>query len=274
MKRRTMTLCLMLLVAAGILLGAQSAAAQAWSQPWALERLEKSPRHHEWVTVKHGGRSVELFIAYPESKEKRPVVLIIHEIFGLSDWAQELADEVAAAGYVAVAPDLLTGMAPGGGRTKDFPGDSVTEAIGKLDPDQITADLNAAADFVLKLPASNGKLYAGGFCWGGGQTFRYATNRPDLAGAFVFYGPPPPKESISKIAAPVYGFYAGNDARIGATIPETIAAMKAAGKTYEPVTYDGAAHGFMRSGEAPDATEANKKAREEAWKRWKSLLSQ
>src|SRR5580704_17012766 len=113
MKRRTMTLCVMLLIAGGISLVAQCAAAQAWSQPWAVERLEKSPRHHEWVTVKHGGRSVELFIAYPESKEKRPVVLIIHEIFGLSDWAQELADEVAAAGYVAVTPDLFTGMAPG-----------------------------------------------------------------------------------------------------------------------------------------------------------------
>ena len=274
MKRRAMTLCMMLLVALGISLGAQCAAAQAWSQPWAVERLEKSPRHHEWVTVKHGGRSVELFIAYPESKEKRPVVLIIHEIFGLSDWAQELTDEVAAAGYVAVAPDLLTGMAPGGGRTKDFPGDSVTEAIGKLEPGQVTADLNAAADFVLKLPASNGKLYVAGFCWGGGQSFRYATNRPDLAAAFVFYGPPPPKESVSRITAPVYGFYAGNDARIGATIPDTIAAMKAAGKKYEPVTYDGATHGFMRLGEAPDATEANKKAREEAWKRWKSLLAQ
>jgi carboxymethylenebutenolidase len=148
----------------------------------------------------------------------------------------------------------------------------VTEAIGKLDPDQITADLNAAADFALKLPASNGKLYVGGFCWGGGQTFRYATNRSDLAGAFVFYGPPPPKESMSKITAPVYGFYAGNDARIDAMIPDTRAAMKAAGKTYEPVTYEGAGHGFMRSGEAPDATEANKKAREESWTRWKSLL--
>ena len=261
-------------IAAGISLIAQCADAQAWSQPWARERLEKSPRHREWVTVKHGGRSVELFIVYPESKEKRPVVLVIHEIFGLSDWAQEVTDEVAAAGYVAVAPDLLTGMAPGGGRTKDFPGDSVTEAISKLDPDQITADLNAAADFVLKLPASNGKLYVAGFCWGGGQSFRYATNRSDLAAAFVFYGPPPPKESMSKITAPVYGFYAGNDARIGATIPDTIAAMKAAGKTYEPVTYEGATHGFMRLGEAPDATEANKKAREEAWKRWKSLLSQ
>jgi carboxymethylenebutenolidase len=273
MKRFGAFLIAALLMAAGVLLGAQSAGAQAWSQPWARERLEKSPRHREWVTVKHGGRSVETFIVHPESKEKRPVVLIIHEIFGLSDWAQLLADEMAAAGYVAVAPDLLSGMAPGGGRTKDFPGDSVTEAIGKLDPDQITADLNAAADYALKLPASSGKLFVTGFCWGGGQSFRYATNRSDLSAAFVFYGPPPPKESMSKITAPVYGFYAGNDARIDATIPDTITAMKAAGKKYEPVTYEGATHGFMRSGEAPDAPDANKKAREEAWKRWKSLLT-
>src|ERR1700745_2595709 len=127
---------------AAILLIAQTAAAQEWSQPWARERIAKSPRHSEWITVKHDGRNVETLIVYPESKEERPVVLVIHEIFGLSDWAQELADEVAAAGYIAIAPDLLSGMAPGGGRTKDFPGDSVTEAIGKLDPDQITADLN------------------------------------------------------------------------------------------------------------------------------------
>jgi carboxymethylenebutenolidase len=258
----------------GISLGAQSAGAQVWSQPWARERLEKSPRHREWVTVKHSGRSVETLVVYPESKEKRPVVLVIHEIFGLSDWAQELADEVAAAGYIAVAPDLLSGMAPGGGRTKDFPGDSATEAIGKLDPGQITADLNAAADYALKLPASSGKLYVAGFCWGGAQTFRFATNRSDLSAAFVFYGQPPPKDAMAHITAPVYGFYAGNDARIDATIPDTVAAMKAAGKTYEPVTYDGAGHGFMRAGEAPDATEANKKAREESWKRWKSLLPQ
>jgi carboxymethylenebutenolidase len=273
MTRSAKLLIVMMFAAMGILLGAQTAAAQAWSQPWARERLEKSPRHREWVTVKHGGRSVETFIVYPESKEKRPVVLVIHEIFGLSDWAQELADEVAAAGYVAVAPDLLSGMAPGGGRTKDFPGDSVTEAIGKLDPDKITADLNSAADYGLKLPASSGKLFVVGFCWGGGQSFRYATNRSDLSAAFVFYGPPPAKEAMAKITAPVYGFYAGNDARIDATIPDTIAAMKAAGKIYDPVTYEGAGHGFMRSGEAPDATEANKKAREEAWQCWRSLLA-
>ena len=261
----------MLLLAMGILLGTQTVAAQEWSQPWARERIASSPRHSEWVTVKHDGRNVETLVVYPESKDKQPVVLIIHEIFGLSDWAQELADEVAAAGYIAVAPDLLSGMAPNGGRTKDF-STGVTEAVSKLNPDQVTADLNAAADYGLKLPASNGKIYVAGFCWGGGQTFRFATNRADLAAAFVFYGPPPATDAMQRIKAPVYGFYAGNDARIDATIPDTIAAMKAAGKTYDPVTYEGAGHGFMRAGEAPDATDANKKAREDSWKRWKSLL--
>jgi carboxymethylenebutenolidase len=262
----------MMFLALGILLGAQTMAAQEWSQPWARERIAKSPRHSEWVTVKHDGRSVETLVVYPESKEKRPVVLVIHEIFGLSDWAQELADEVAAAGYIAVAPDLLSGMAPNGGRTKDF-ATGVTEAVSNLNPDQVTADLNAAADYGLKLPAWDGKLYVAGFCWGGGQTFRFATNRADLSAAFVFYGPPPDAEAMLRIKAPIYGFYAGNDARIDATIPSTIAAMKAAGKTYDPVTYEGAGHGFMRAGEAPDASEANKKAREDSWKRWKTLLA-
>ncbi|MGA8100836.1 MAG: dienelactone hydrolase family protein [Candidatus Acidiferrales bacterium] len=262
----------MMLVVMGALLGAQTVGAQEWSQPWARERIAKSPRHSEWVAVKHDGREVQTLVVYPESKDKRPVVLVIHEIFGLSDWAQELADEVAAAGYIAVAPDLLSGMAPNGGRTKDF-SEGVTEAVSKLNPDQVTADLNAAADYGLKLPASNGKLYVAGFCWGGGQSFRFATNRGDLSAAFVFYGPPPAKEAMAHIKAPVYGFYAGNDARIGATIPDAISAMKAAGKTFDPVTYDGAGHGFMRAGEAPDASDANKKARDDAWKRWKSLLA-
>ncbi|MFY9753266.1 MAG: dienelactone hydrolase family protein [Candidatus Acidiferrales bacterium] len=262
------------ILALGILAGAQTAGAQDWSQPWARARIDQSPRHSEWVTVKHGGRSVETLVVYPESKDKRPVVLVIHEIFGLSDWAQELADEVAAAGYIAVAPDLLSSMAPNGGRTKDFPGGGSTEAVSKLDPDQVTADLNAAADYGLKLPASSGKLYVAGFCWGGTQSFRFATSRSDLAAAFVFYGAPPSNEAMAHITAPVYGFYAGNDARIGATIPDTVAAMKAAGKTYQPVTYDGAGHGFMRAGEAPDASAANKKARDESWVRWKSLLAQ
>ena len=245
----------------------------AAAQDWARAQLEKSPRHREWVTVKHDSRTVETFVVYPESKNKTPVVLVIHEIFGMTDWVQELADELAAAGYIAVAPDLLSGMGPNGGRTSSIPSDKVMEAIRDLNPDQITADLNAAADYALKLPASNGKLFVAGFCWGGGQTFRFATNRADLAAAFVFYGPPPDKDAMARIKAPVYGYYAGNDARIGATIPDTIANMKAVGKTYEPVTYEGAGHGFMRAGEAPDASDANRKARADAWARWKSLLT-
>src|SRR5277367_646557 len=272
MKRFTGMMIVVLGMLLGTLLGAQTLAAQEWSQPWARERIDKSPRHSEWVTIKHNGRSVETLVVYPESKDKRPVVLIIHEIFGLSDWAQELADEVAAAGYIAVAPDLLSGMAPNGGRTKDFP-TGVTEAISKLNPDQVTADLNAAADYANKIPASNGKLFVVGFCWGGSQSFRFATNRSDLSAAFVFYGPPPDKDAMANIKAPIYGFYAGDDARIGATVPGTVEAMKAAGKTYDPVTYDGAGHGFMRAGEAPDATDPNRKARTDAWARWKTLLA-
>ena len=251
------------------LLTAQAATAQ----DWARAQLEKSPRHREWVTVKHDGRAVETFVVYPESKDKKPVVLVIHEIFGMTDWVEDLADQVAEAGYIAVAPDLLSGMVPNGGRSSSFAEGKTNEAVSHLNPDQVTADLNAAADYGLKLPASNGKLFVGGFCWGGGQTFRFATNRADLAAAFVFYGPPPDKDAMARIKAPVYGFYAGEDARIGATVPGAIEQMKAADKTYELVTYDGAGHGFMRAGEAPDASEANRKARTEAWARWKSLLA-
>lgn len=249
------------------------AAASLCAQDWAVARLEKSPRHREWVTIKHDGRSVETFVAYPESKDKTPVILVIHEIFGMTDWVQDVADQFAAAGYIAVAPDLLSGMGPNGKGTKGFQSNEVMQAISHLSPDQITADLNAVADYGLKLPAAAKKLFVAGFCWGGGQTFRFATNRPDIAAALVFYGPPPDKDAMSRIKAPVYGFYAGNDARIGATVPDAIANMKQLGKTYEPVTYDGAGHGFMRAGEAPDASEANAKARTEAWVRVKGILA-
>jgi carboxymethylenebutenolidase len=246
----------------------------SWAQDWAKERLEKSPRHQEWVDIKYGNRVVHAFVVYPEVKSKAPAVLVIHEIFGLTDWAREAADEVAAAGYVAIAPDLLSGFGPKGGGSSDYAStQDAVKAVSGLNPDVITADLNATADYVKKLPAVNGKLAVTGFCWGGGQSFRFATNRHDLSVAFVFYGPPP--KDVSAITAPVYGFYGGNDARIDATIPDTIDAMKKAGKKYDPVTYDGAGHGFMRAGE--DSTlatgnEANIKAREDAWARWKSLL--
>jgi len=161
-------------------------------------------------------------------------------------------------------------VSPGG--TTAFPPDQVTRAVMALPDAQVLADLDAAADYGKKLPAANGKLFVAGFCWGGGKSFLYATHRHDLSAAFVFYGPPPTADAMKNITAPVYGFYAGNDARISATIPQTVTDMKAAGKKYEPVTYDGAGHGFMRAGQAPDANAANTAAWNEGFRRLVSLL--
>lgn len=256
-----------------IMLGLAMCAALLSAQDWARAKVEKSPRHREWVTVTHDGRKVETFVAYPEASKNTPVIVVIHEIFGMSDWVELVTDELASAGYIAIAPDLLSGMAPKGGGTREFAPGEVGRAIQKLPPEQITADLNAVADYGLKLPAAEKKLFVTGFCYGGGQSFRFATNRLDLAAAMVFYGTPPDKESTARIKAPVYGFYAGNDQRVGATVPGTIADMKSLGKFYEPVTYEGAGHGFMRAGEQPDPTPANAKAREEAWARIKKIMS-
>lgn len=263
---------------------------RGFSQDWAKQNLEKSPRHGEWVQIKHDNRTVQAFVVYPEVKQKVPVIIVIHEIFGLSDWARTVADQLAANGYIAIAPDLLSGMGPKGGVSSEFAStQDAVKGVGALNPDQVTADLNATADYAKKIPAGNGKIAVAGFCWGGGQSFRFATNRKDLSAAFVFYGPGP--KDVSSITAPVYGFYAGEDGRIGATIPDTEAAMKAAGKKFDPVSYAGAGHGFMRAGEDPaneaaanatgddpeikkkrDMAVANKKARTEAWARWLSLL--
>ena len=248
-----------------------------WSvsaQDWAKARLDKSPRHQEWVKVKNGNREVQSFVVFPEVKDKATVVVVIHEIFGLTDWVRGVADQLAEAGYIAVAPDLLSGMAPGGGGTAEFgDADTARKAFSSLPPDQVTADLNAVAAYVSKLPAANGKFTVAGFCWGGGQSFRFATNNRDVKAAFAFYGTGPEKEEdIARINCPVYGFYGGNDARVTATVTKTTELMKKADKTYDPVTYEGAGHGFMRAGEAPDANEPNKKAHDQAWQRWKAAL--
>ncbi len=248
-----------------------------YAQDWARKMVDKSPRKREWVTVKHGGRSVESTVAYPQTKEKAPAMVVIHEIFGMTDWVENVTDEFAEAGFIAVAPDLLSGMGPNGGRTKDFPaaegggfGGPATQAVMKLPPDQVTADLTAVFEYCKKLPSCNGKVCVVGFSWGGSQSFRFATNCKDLSAAFVFYGGGP-DSGIASIQAPVYGFYGGTDTRVNGSIPQTQEQMKAAGKFYEPVIYDGATHGFMRSGEQPNATEADKKARDAAWAKIKSL---
>jgi carboxymethylenebutenolidase len=255
------------------------ASAPASAQDWAKTILDKSPRHQEWVKVKYGSRTVDAFVVYPEVSHKAPVVLLIHEIFGLSDWARSMADDIAAMGYIVIAPDLLSGLAPNGqvpngGGTSAFPDQqSVIKAVSNLDPAAVTADLNATADYALKFPAASGKLAVIGFCWGGGQSFRFATNRKGLSGAFVFYGPPPPDDSLDAITAPVHGFYAGSDARISSTVPDTTTAMAVAGKEYDSVIYDGAGHGFMRAGEDPaNANPANTTARTQALARLQSLL--
>ena len=242
------------------------------AQDWAKSRLDASPRHHEYVQLKNGNRTVQAFVVYPEVKQKAPVVVLIHEIFGLTDWAKEMADEIAGQGYIVIAPDLLSGSGPNGGGSDAFPDqDARVKAVSGLDAEGVMTDLDAAADYGKKLPAANGKIAVVGFCWGGSKSFAFAAHRKDLSAAFVFYGTGP--ADVSTITAPVYGFYAGSDARVGATVPGTTAAMKAAGKTYEPVTYDGAGHGFMRAGEDPGNTNpANKTAREEGFARLTKLL--
>jgi carboxymethylenebutenolidase len=272
---------------------AQSSAAQdqhadhmafnAVEQDWAKQRADKSPRHQEWVKVKNGSREVNSFLVFPEFKNKATAVVVIHEIFGMSDWVRSLTDQLAEAGYIAIAPDLLSGMGPKGGGSSEFDRNGIGQAIRDLPADQVTGDLNAAADYVSKLPSCNGKVAVAGFCYGGSQSFRFATNRPSLKAAFVFYGTGPDSaDALAKIKCPVYGFYGGNDNRVNSTIPKTQELMKAAGKTYEPITYEGAGHGFMRAGEDPTASEktpeekamkeANRKARDGAWVRWKELL--
>lgn len=252
------------------LIGARSVPAQDWAKP----RLENSPRHLEWVKVKAGEREVNCFIAFPEVKEKATAVVLLHEIFGLTEWVRGVADQLAEAGFIAIAPDLLSGSAPGGGGTAELgSGDAVRGAISALPPEQITADLNAVVRYVAALPASNGKVAVAGFCWGGSQAFRFATHNRDIKAALVFYGSGPDQAAdIERIQCPIYGFYAENDARVNASLPKSEELMKAAGKTFEPVTYAGAGHGFMRAGEAPDASPANKQAREDARRRAAELL--
>ena len=238
------------------------------AQDWAKAKLEQSERHREYVPVKHDGRTINTLVIYPEVKDKAPVVVLIHEIFGLTDWMKLQADELAAQGYIVVAPDLVSGLGANGGGTDALGGqDNVIKAVMALDAGQVTADLDAVADYGKSLPSASSKLFVGGFCWGGGKTFAFATHRPDLSAAFVFYGPPPAAADMAKITAPVYGFYGGNDNRIGATIPQAVTDMKAAGKVYEPVTYEGAGHGFMRAGQAPDAKPADRKAFDEGFAR-------
>lgn len=247
-----------------------------FAQDYAVDQLENSPRHHEWVEVEYDGRTVHSFVAYPETNEETLAVIVIHENRGLNDWARSFTDQVAKAGYIAIAPDLLSGFSDEFERTSDFPtSDAARDALYTLDPDQITQDLKAVQEYILNVPSADGEVVVAGFCWGGSQTFRFATNT-DVPEAFmVFYGSAPESsEAVQSIHAPVYGFYGENDQRINSGIPPIEKMMKEFGKTYEYEIYDGAGHAFMRAGDDPNADTASKTARDAAWERLKKLLTE
>jgi carboxymethylenebutenolidase len=260
-------------VAGVVLVDIHGAAAQDSPE----QALEDSPRHHEWVMLETAdGRQVRAYIVFPEVDHAATSVVVIHENRGLNPWARSVADKLAAEGYVAIAPDMIHGLGPDGGGTDSFESsDAAREAIYALTDEQVVSALDAAVAYVRGLDSTTDTVAVAGFCWGGGQSFKYATHSADIAAAFVFYGSAvTDPQALARIEAPVYGFYGGNDNRITAAVPEVGRLMAEAGKNFESVVYEGAGHGFMRSGEPADADPANKAAAIQGWERWKQLLAE
>ena len=232
----------------------------------ALAHLDASPRHGEWVDIDAGGGDmVRGWVVYPERPDPAPVVIVIHEIYALSDWIRAVADQLAAEGFIAVAPDLLSGKGPGGGGSESVDRQGAVALIRTLDPQEVTRRLKAAAGFATNLPAAEPSVGIVGFCWGGSTSFRVATEWPELDAAVVYYGSSPPTEALSAVQAPILGNYGGDDARVNATIPEARAEMERLGKSYDPILYEGAGHGFLRQQTGRDG--ANMAAAREAWPR-------
>jgi len=230
--------------------------------------------HRNYVTLTHNGRAIQTLVDLPaKAQSKASVVVLVHEVYGLSDWAKEMADDLADKGFIVVAPDFLSGHGPHGGGFDDFPSEGErVNAVQDLDPEGVLADLDAATDYGKKLPGGNGNIAVVGFSWGGWKSFAFATRRKDLSAVFVFYGTGP--ENVATITAPVYGFYGGKDQGVSGTVPATVDAMKTAGKLYDPVTYEGADHGFMRlAGEVGNTNSDDKNARDHAFARLVMLLS-
>jgi carboxymethylenebutenolidase len=232
----------------------------------AKSALELSPRHHEWADIAVPGKEgkVSAFVAYPERKDKAPVVIVIHEIYGLTDWVRAVADRLAAEGFIAIAPDFLSGRGPGGGGTDKFGSrDDVVKAVRDLGAQEVVTILDAVSRYGKGLPAAKGKFATIGFCWGGGQSFHYATVQPGLGAAVVYYGTSPGPDALRTIRAPVLGNYGGDDARVNATVGPAEASMKELGKTFITHTYPGAGHGFLRAQDGRDG--GNLSASGKAW---------
>jgi carboxymethylenebutenolidase len=243
------------------------------SEQTAKVALESSPRHGEYadVALPSGGTPIRTWVVYPERKDKAGVVLVIHEVFGLSDWIRSVADALAREGFIAVAPDLVSGRGPNGGGTESVASrDDVVALVRGLTPQEATARLDAVRAWALALPAANGKTATIGFCWGGARSFAYAASQPALNGAVVYYGTSPEAGDLAKIGSPVLGHYGGDDARVNATILPAEEEMRKLGKTYEPHIYAGAGHGFLRQQE--DREGANRTASEQSWPRTIAFL--
>jgi carboxymethylenebutenolidase len=228
----------------------------------AADRLAKSPRHAEWVAIKLGANdSVMAWVVYPERRDKAPVVIAIHENTGINTWTRSVADQLAADGFIGIAPDLTT-MFRTGDLKADPAADAGRAAIGQVTPELGNRIIDAVAKYALALPAAQPKYGIVGFCWGGGRSFMHAVASPTLGASVVYYGSPPTAEQMAAIKAPVLGLYGGNDARITSTVPSTDSTMKRLGKSYEYQVFDGAGHGFLRGQEA---SPANAAAAQQAW---------
>lgn len=237
----------------------------------ALGQLNASPRHGEWVTVAAAnGDKVKAWVVYPERQDPAPVVIVVHEIYGLTDWARAVADQLAAEGFIAIAPDFISGKAPGGKGSEAVDQTTAVRLIGALDGGEIQSRIDAAVAYGQSLPAATKKFGIIGFCWGGGISFKYATHNPALAASVVNYGVPPAIQDMAAIRAPVYGFYGGSDARITSTVAQTASDMKSAGKSYQYEIFEGAGHAFYRNQAGMNG--ANLKATQDGWPKVISFL--
>ena len=229
----------------------------------AAARIAASPRRAEWVTIRVGPTdSVTAWVVYPKTTAKAPVVIAIHENTGLTTWARGVADQLAADGFIGIAPDLITMRRKGDLRT-EWSTDSGRAAIGTLGNDEAQRLLDGVAKYGMSLPEATQSYGVVGFCWGGARSFLHAVHSPTLGAAVVYYGTSPNAEQFASISAPVLGLYGGNDARVNATIPRADSAMKRLGKTFEHHVFEGAGHGFLRGQEG--ANGANARASQEAW---------
>ncbi len=298
---RVLVVGVLSLAASPLLAQSPAASAPRESQAWldrqkaqasATQKIDSSPRRHEWVAISNGGRTLRAFVTYPATRAKTAVVLVPHEVFGLTDSTRNTADQIAALGYITIAPDMLSGFGPDGGGTSSFPAEQPASTMSTALPNPVVnSDFNAWADYAAKLSRSNGKLAIVGLSWGGGAAFRYATSpshSKSLKLVSVFYdvGPPAatqgpfrttkdnPPISVARLDVPIYGFYGSTDTRVMLSLPATKAAMAAAGKAYDPVVYEGADHAYMRLGEDPgDKNPANAAAVKASLARLQKLLA-